>query len=1012
MTWWQKLVVALTAIVAVGGLVSDPDHCHRAWLDFGLSLPACPTGELRQTAALDVRDIRRGAKGTVLLSAEAHYTTSASDAALTARVGSFRSISLSLVDAKGAATPLAVSWAWDHSSDALAAPLSLPEIPDGDYRLRAAYETRIGKGELELPLPLYTPARIHVITDRPLYEPGNTVRFRAVALRARDLAPLDHRPGTWVVTDPNGDVVLEEKAPAGDWGVVAGTFPLDRGAPTGAWSVAWRSADTSETAAFTVQPFTLPRFRVEATADRAFYRAADAPVIRGAVLYSSGAPVPRAALDIEWDVSGGWPPPREWLETLLPKKLATGENGRFELALPKIPADLQGSATLTAHISAVDPAGDRATGAASVLLSEDGISASVVTELGDGLVHSFNNRMYVRVTTPDGREVAGAKINVKRAWQPSDNGVDALLDEDGVASLQLDPGPPVNVVIPAAPYRPPPRPPLVTRGEVRELIGRGVAPLEDQLELDRWLPALEPCARWHDPAASTAALGVRVDRGGAIAVVTAAPGALEQCAAEVVRRRRFPPGAERMYAVSLVFADPGLSTLTPEIESTHDEPEELTAQIASLARGARSCLPAAASGELPRALVWRVRARSRQVELGPWIDAPGTDEVASAAVPCAVASFAGARIELGEPAPGDAMGLVRFSVDQAASVTAARPQPTTMLGYELAVTADLPGKPSTKLRIAPGSVPDLRLRVTPVLAKPGDTISAQLIRGPGFTGALPKKLEVVHLKGKQAVAVDKESRAQAVIDPNAEGWVEVRGGGVRALVYVKPAGDLAVSVRPKQDRYKPGDRAELQLQTLLGGKGGKAAVGLFGVDDSLAQLVPLPGAGDMGRVQPKVTSSSPAFGSLDGQALVLGRIRGSNAAAATVLRVSEIPAPPELDAVVNAHVRSAFAPIVELTDRFYVVLAELHAQVRQWEGAAPADARMQPPVMAALWKQALEACERRGERVTDAYGRRLRLSLLPGDLLALTDPRAVVVVGTRLPEDVENWAVWVARERP
>ena len=131
-----------------------------------------------------------------------------------------------------------------------------------------------------------------------------------------------------------------------------------------------------------------------------------------------------------------------------------------------------------------------------------------------------------------------------------------------------------------------------------------------------------------------------------------------------------------------------------------------------------------------------------------------------------------------------------------------------------------------------------------------------------------------------------------------------------------------------------------------------------------------------------------------------------------MLRVSEIPKPPELDAVVNAAARSVFDPVVELTDNFYLVLAELHAQARQWEVRAPPAEKMQPATMAALWGKALEACERRGERVVDAYGRRLRLSRLPADLLALTDPRAVVVVGTRLPEDVENWAAWVARERP
>lgn len=1011
MNGWQKLVVAGAALLAISLLSADPDHCHSAWVTYGISVPECPVGEIRQTAEVTVSGLRRGAPGRVVVSAAAHYTTRDADGEAVAPVTAFRALALALVDAKGAATPLPTP-RWSDDSGGRAATVTLPDVPDGDYRLRATYATLAGAGELSVPVPLYTPARIHVITDRPLYEPGNVVRFRAVALRARDLAPLDGRPGAWVITDPDGEVMLEEKAPAGEWGVVAGSFPLDRGARAGTWKLAWRSADASDEVKFAVEPFTLPRFRVEAAADRAFYRPGDAPAIRGAVLYSSGAPVARAALEIQWSAGGGWPPPREWEESLLPRRAVTGESGRFELLLPKIPDDLQGTATLAAQISAIDPAGDRATGAASVLLSQDGIAASAVTELGDGLVGSFNNRLYVRVTTPDGHEVAGAKVNVKRAWEPTDNGIDALLDEDGVASLQIDPGPPVNVVIPAAPYRPPPRPPAVTRGETRELIGREAAPLADQLELDRWLPALAPCAKWYGDGAVQVVLGLRVDRGGAVAV-TAGPGAIAQCAAAAVRGRRLPAGAERLYAVTFAFTDQAMPLLRVSLDSAVDVPDGLVAALSDLAYGARDCLPAGASGELPRALSWRVRMGAREVELGPWLDAAG-DAAARPAAACVVARLTAARVPLLTPDPvrSDAIGLVRFTVAPPDAGSAARPQPTTMLGYELTVTAELPGKPSTRLRVAPGAVPDLRLRVTPVLARPGETVTAQLIRGPGFRGALPRKLEVVHLRGKQEVDVDPQSKATATIAPGTEGWVELRGGGARALVFVKPARDLAVSVRPDKDRYRPGDQARLKLQTVLGGQGGPAAVGLFGVDESLAQLAPLPGPGDLARVHPKVETGAAAFGALDGQALTLGRIRGANAAAATVLRVTKIPDPPELDAVVSATARSQFDPVVELTDRFYVALAELGAQVRRWEAGAPPQEQMRPATMARLWGEALDACERRGEKVTDAYGRRLRLSRLPPDLLALTDPRAVVVVGTRLPEDVESWAQWVARERP
>jgi hypothetical protein len=1035
----KKVWIGVTCLVWVVALATWRGRCERAWFAYGIAVPSCPDGELRQTAEFTASDLRRGMPGRANLRAFAHYTIGGADDRRTA-LPRVDSIALSLTGPKLAAQPLQVA-SWERYRDTAIGELTLPEVPDGDYQLHASYATPLGSGEVTAPLALYTPARIHVITDRPLYQPGNTVRFRAVALRARDLVPLDHRPGTWVIRDPDNEVLLEEAAPAGEWGVVAGSFPLDKAAKTGAWKVAWRSADAIDEVPFTVEPFTLPRFRVDATADRPFYRAGDRPSIKGAVIYSSGAPVAAATVEIDWEVNGDWPPPLEWQAHLLPRRAVTSASGRFDLALPPIPDDLQGQATLTARISAVDPAGDRATGAATVLLSKDGIQASAVTELGDGLVENFNNRLYLRVSTPDGRVVANTRLTVKRAWLPGDRGVEAQLDEDGVASLQIDPGSPVNIVIPPAPWRPAPRPALVARSEPQELISGHGASLSDQVELDRWLSPLGACARWVEGPAQTVQLALRVAASGAVLAAGAAPSALERCVVTMARARRLPAGAERLYTLELQFTDPDLPRLVATTEIALAAPAGLAEAFSALARTARDCLPSV-EGRLASMLTWRVSAGDRAVEITGWIPDP-TAAGGQAAMACVTSRIArGSRIALADPAASDAMGLVRFGVELPASVAQHRPQPTTMLGYELEVIAGTDGSPSiprgalspappakpvgsdptptggdslgssTRLRVPPGTVPDLRLRVTPVLARPGESIAAQLIRGPRFAGQLPDKLMLDCLKQHGEAVLDKDRRATLALAGDAEGWCTVAGGGVRALVYVRPRAELTVAVTPGRDRYAPGDRAELAIQTTLGGVGGAAAVGLFGVDDSLGQLVPLPGADALGRVRPKVETSAPAFGVLDGQALTLGRIRGANAAAATVLRVSSIPTPPELDAVVGTRAESRFDPIEELTDRFYLVLAELHAQVRQWEATAPEAEKMTPATMARLWNAALDACAGRGQRVDDAYGRRMRLWRLPPDLLSLTDPRAVVVVATRLTEDVENWPAWVQTERP
>lgn len=1013
----MKRYLAIAGIIAgailIGRIDTHDGRCESAFMNHGLTMYACPSGTIRQTAQLHVSNLRRGVDATASITAAAHYTIASADAVQSLEVRDFEQVTLSLVDAKNVATVLPAT----RKNNTFT--FKVPEVPDGDYSLRADYKTRVGAGTLEAKIPLYTPARVHVLTDRPLYEPGNVVAFRAVVLRARDLAPLDGRPGHWLVRDPDGEVLLEEAAPATDWGVVAGTFPIDKQGKTGEWTVAWVSGTARDEVRFKVEPFKLPRFRVDVAPEKPFYRAGDRPSVKGSVVYSSGAPVAKAKLEIEWDIDGEWPPPLDWQDKLLPKTAEAQANGRFELALPQVPADLQGMVTMTAKIAALDPAGDRVEARASVLLSQDGIAVSTVTELGNGLVEGFNNRMYLRVATPDGNVVRKTKINVKRAWEANDKGIEAELDEDGVASLQIDPGAPVNIVIPALPYRPQPKVALVTRGEIEDLIG-GEVSMADQVRMDQWLVPMGACAKWvgavgddDDGGGNTAHLGLRVDRGGTVGAVGSNPSPLGKCAANIAKGQRLAPGGERLLTVEFSFEDPELSALDATIVSAFDGPDEFDTAVGNLAKSTRDCLPKIA-GEVPRALTWRIARGAKEVQLGPWIDTPldEGESSAAAALGCIQGKYGG-RIALEEPAPSDALGIIRFSVTPPESESQERPQATTMLGYELIVTApDLEGKPSTKLRVQPGQVPQLRLRVNPILANVGEKVTAEIIRGPEYNGTPPKELVVKHLKGEVKVKLDENRRAEIVIDDKAEGWVEITGGGQRALVFVKPKRDLTVTVEPKQPAYKPGDQAELDIQTKIAGKGGKAAVGLFGVDASLGQIASLEGADSMARVQPQVQTDDPAFGSLDGQALTLGRIRGANAAAATVLRVSAIPAPPELDAVVTATATTLFDPVEELTDNFYTVLAELHAQARTWEKTAPATEKMQPPAMAKLWRQALVACKARGEKVVDAYGRELRLSMLPGDLLSLTDPRAVIVVGTRLPEDVENWAAWVRKEKP
>ncbi len=1016
----RRLIIG-TGVALLVALILSRVVCFPAWIRYGVLVGRCPDGKLQQTVSFKCQGLRRGSEGTVWIGAIANYTTAEADVHLTANVRRFDP-TLVLVKPKGEEVLLTPKKGWQGTpDDGRTGPIELdPNLPDGDYVLRAKVHSQLGDSSTDLALPIYAPARIHVITDRPLYEPGNTVQFRAVVLKATDFSPIDGRPGRWIVEDPSGEVVLEEKAQAGEFGVVAGSFPIDAGARTGDWKVKWRSGTAEDVVTFHVEPFTVPRFRVEASASKPFYAPGDRPVMRGKVVYSSGAPVRGANVEITWSVQGDWPAPTEWQEGELPKTARPGANGAFELSLPVIPKDLRGRVTLHANLAAIDPAGDRVEGRASALLSEHAIEVSAVTELDDGLVQSFNNRLYLRATTAAGTVLAKTELLVKRAWEPNDKGIATTTDEDGVASLQIDPGPPANVIVPPMPVRRPPREPAITRGDTEELISGGEASLGDQLTMDRWNTTLAPCARFVDDPSEDVTIGLRVSPAGAITAKATDDEALPLCLARALTSLRLPPGRERLYRIAYSLQS-DMPRITTNAEATQEVPQDFAAAIATAALDARSCLPRTVEpARLPRVLLWTAKPPKHRmtISFAPDPEKEGKP-IASSIVGCVERVFARQSWPAAELATStEFLGAVHLAVRPNATDEKADPQATTLIGYELNVSAHAPGAPkqigSTNLVVRPGKVPPARLRASPVLAEAGRQIEVSLLRGPGFEGKLPKSLWMTHpnMKNLEGPVDEATHVARFTLPADAKGWFQVTWNDARALVYARPKTELTVSIQSDAERYAPGKTATLKLRTSEGSHGIRAAVGLFGVDTSLEQLAPLPGPDDMARVRPRPQMRSPAFGALDVAAVEMGRIRGVHAATATILRVSTLPDATTTDATVSAETAAAFDPLEALTDHFYAILGELHARVRAWETSAPKGEQMKPATMAKLWTQALEECDKRKEPVTDAYGRRLQLHRLPRDLLALTDPRAVVANGTRLPEDVESWSAWVDKEKP
>jgi hypothetical protein len=995
---WGSLVL-LTVLTA-----SFSQTCMSAWFRYGLSMTTCPDGNVLQSIAVSASGLRRGGVGPVVVSSTALFTTGEADDVMQAPISEFE-VETFLVKPDGKEVALLPEKpGWLESNGSTTAQLKLPaELPDGDYTLRTRVRSEVGINSIDAPLPLFAPARIHLITDRPLYEPGHTVQFRAVVVRATDLVPLDGRPGKWIIDDPSGEVVLEEKAPAGAYGVVAGSFPLDDKATQGDWHLRWSSGNDGK---------------------------GERPLLHGRVVYASGAPVSGAQLEMTWSIDGDWPPPGDWIGNKLPQNATANKAGVFELNLPVVPDDLRGKVTLTADVVALDAAGDRVAIAVPVLLSEDAIEILPQTELAGGLVEGFNNRLFLRATSAAGAVLPATTLHIRRAWDATDPGVTAVTDDDGVAVIQIDPGPAVNVVVPPMPHRPSAPPPAVGRGETLELISLSGASLADQLEMDRWNKLLIPCSRYSEGEEISSSVALRVATNGAVTASPISATSVDRCVASTLFGRKLSPGFDRLYKTEYKFQSKS-PWISLQLQSPSEIPSGLKQAIRTALWEARRCLPERMVGRaLPRLAMWNLRAANRALSMAFVRDPSADGEVVPASVSSCIerevarvgwADVQAAARQLSQTSELVALAESGLSVLGSASFfvyvpadfeAESQPQATVRTGYELSIAASRDGQPvgDTRIVIDPGKIPLIRLRATPVMAEAGGKVTVALLRGPAYAGSLPETLRMAHRHGTLEAKLDREGlTAEFKLPADARGWFEVNHEGARALVYVRPADALDVSVTAAQPQYRPGQTVELQIQTAANGKGTSAAVGLFGVDATMAQLAPLPGPDDMVGLRTAPIMKSPAFGALDATALQMGRIRGGNAAAATVLQIERLAEAASTDAVVSTKADQPFEPPVALTDNFYRVLDDLHRRVRTWETSAPRNEKMRPVLMGKMWYESLAACEARKEAVVDAFGRLLKLHRLPADLLALIDPRQLVMDGTRLPEDVENWSEWVMR---
>ncbi len=285
------------------------------------------------------------------------------------------------------------------------APISfrIPADVPRDETLIVETSSSAGRDRVEKAVTVQRTYKVLVTTDKPLYQPGQIIHIRALALAALDRTPAKNLGLDFLVEDPKGNKIYRKTITTSDYGVASADFALADTLNAGTYKITASMGDTKSEKSVTVKPYVLPKFKVSVETDRAFYLPSERVTGRVRADYFFGKPVAKSDVTIKgvvYDVA------RAETVNLTGK---TDDNGvyAFSFALPNYFAGRgldKNRADFGIEVSVTDLANHTEQQSSVLAIASDAIQIDAVPESGK-LVVGVENILYVLTALPDGSPV-------------------------------------------------------------------------------------------------------------------------------------------------------------------------------------------------------------------------------------------------------------------------------------------------------------------------------------------------------------------------------------------------------------------------------------------------------------------------------------------------------------------------------------------------------------------------------------------------------------------------------
>jgi uncharacterized protein YfaS (alpha-2-macroglobulin family) len=324
------------------------------------------------------------------------------------------------------------------------AELHLPAGLTGSFDLHTVAETAIGSTEATQTIRLEDKASILLSTEKPIYQPGQTIHVRALALQRADHRATANRPLTFEVEDSRGNKVFKKITQTDAYGIASAEFALADEVNLGTYhlrALMFEPGNTIPTntaeLALNVEKYVLPKFKVAVDLTqingkpKRDYRPGDHVTGTVQANYFFGKPVSDAEITLQAssaDVA---------VFDVASVTAKTDHDGayKFDITLPAYFAGkplTQGAARVLLSATVKDSAAHAETRAEPITVSPSALLITAVPE-GGKLIPGLDNQVYLLTAYPDGTPAA-TQISVRL---PDGSTQHLTTDSGGIAVLRL-----------------------------------------------------------------------------------------------------------------------------------------------------------------------------------------------------------------------------------------------------------------------------------------------------------------------------------------------------------------------------------------------------------------------------------------------------------------------------------------------------------------------------------------------------------------------------------------------